>query len=163
MLVVSTFFGSRYFVHRRESQRLRERMLQQEREAREKLEQTNAQLAEAKEAAESANRAKSTFLANMSHEIRTPMNAILGFAGILRRDKDLQPNQQDAVESIKKGGDHLLALINEILDLSRIEAGRIELNENDFDLSVLIDGLSFMFQHRFDNKGLACRVVVGEQ
>ena len=158
MLMAAIFFGYRYYVQRRESRRLRDEMLEQERQNRQTLEAKNAELEEAKNAAESANRAKSTFLANMSHEIRTPMNAILGYAQILQRDNDLPSNHRQAVNTIENSGNHLLALINDVLDLSKIEAGRLELSETDFDLNTLIDTLSTMFRMRCEQNGLDWRV-----
>jgi signal transduction histidine kinase/ligand-binding sensor domain-containing protein/DNA-binding response OmpR family regulator len=143
---------------RRETERLREQMLMQEKRAREALEAKNAQLASARDAAESANHAKSLFLANMSHEIRTPMNAILGYSQILRRDDELPPKYRSSIETIEKSGDHLLAMINDILDLSKIEAGRMELQETDFDLTSLILGLKAMFKVRCQEQDLKLEV-----
>jgi len=102
--------------------------------------------------------AKSIFLANMSHEIRTPLNAILGYADILQRKPDLKSDVLSAVSIIENSGEHLLALINDILDLSKIEVGRMELQNADFDLTALIDTLSTMFRMRCEQKGLAWRV-----
>lgn len=112
------------------------------------LEQANTQLAE-------ANQAKSLFLANISHEIRTPMNAILGYAQVLRRDADLRPDFRAVVDIIRQSGDHLLKLINEVLDLSKIEAGRMELQTADFDLAALLQGHAAMFRLRCQEQGLA--------
>ena len=109
---------------------------------------------EAKREAEAANRAKSTFLANMSHEIRTPMNAILGYAQILQRNDSLDSKQQEAVKTIETSGNHLLELINSILDISKIEAGRVELVLADFNLNSLIEGIEAMFRGRCESKGL---------
>ena len=158
MVMAAIFFASRYYLQRRESQRLQAEMREQERQNLKILEAKNTELEDTKDAAESANRAKSTFLANMSHEIRTPMNAILGYAQILQREPNLPPNQRQAVGTIKNSGNHLLALINDVLDLSKIEAGRLELNETDFELNTLIDTLSAMFQMRCEQKGLDWRV-----
>jgi len=119
------------------------------------LEATNADLREAKDTAELANQAKSQFLANISHEIRTPMNAILGYAQILEHHASLEPDQRQAVQTIQQSGNHLLKLINEVLDLSKIEAGRMELHVTDFDLAHLLHSMSTMFELRCREKQLS--------
>lgn len=116
--------------------------------------QAEAALKQAVEAAENANRAKSIFLANMSHELRTPLNVILGFTQLLLRGGALNPQQQEQLNTINRSGEHLLTLINDVLEMSKIEAGRITLNENDFDLLGLIDWLYQMFQFKAQSKGL---------
>src|ERR671933_344656 len=116
--------------------------------------QRTAELAKAKEAAEVANEAKSTFLANMSHELRSPLNAILGFAQLMTRSRSLPPEQMENVGIITRSGEHLLTLINQVLDLSKIEAGRTTLNEKNFDLYRLLDDLEDMFQLKADDKHL---------
>src|SRR5438477_138805 len=105
-----------------------------------------------------ANRAKSIFLANMSHEIRTPMNAILGFSQLMLRDQDLTPQQCQYLGTINRSGEHLLALINDILEMSKIEAGRTTLNLSTFDLPVLLKDLEMMFRVRTDEKKLSFAV-----
>lgn len=112
------------------------------------------QLREAKEAAEAASRAKTTFLANMSHEIRTPMNAILGFTQLMQRDPDLTPQQRESLKTIARSGEHLLALINDILEMSKIESGRMVVSPVAFNLHELIDDLATMFRIRTQQKNL---------
>ena len=115
-------------------------------------------LADATAAAETANRAKSDFLANMSHELRSPLNAILGFTHILK-ESSLSADQSEKLEIIHNSGEHLLALINDILDISKIEAGRVTLSESEFDLYRLLDELQQMFYSTASTKGLQLKVV----
>jgi signal transduction histidine kinase len=100
-----------------------------------------AELVIARDRAEVANRAKSAFLAAMSHDLRTPLNGVLGFAQLLQRDKNLTQRQQAGVNAIRQSGEHLLTLINDILDLAKIEAGKFELCPTVFDLARYLDGL----------------------
>jgi signal transduction histidine kinase/DNA-binding NarL/FixJ family response regulator len=113
---------------------------------------------QAEDAAEAANRAKSEFLANMSHEIRTPLNAVFGYSQILLRDVALHPFHRDALTTISNSSDHLLRLINEILDLSKIDAGRMELEAAEFDLAALVHDLTALFHQRCEEKQLGLRV-----
>jgi len=113
-----------------------------------------SEIKEAKTVAEKANKAKSNFLANMSHEIRTPMNAILGYAQILTRDSELTSDQKNAAITINRSGNHLLGLINDILDISKIEAGQIEVRNVSFNLIDLVQDLYPMFHLKCKEVGL---------
>jgi PAS domain S-box-containing protein len=119
----------------------------------------------AKDQAEGASRAKSLFLANMSHEIRTPMNAVLGYTQLIESDPDLPSRYRRPLKAIRVAGNHLIGLIDDILDLSKIEAGAMELSLRDFDLGDLIDDISEMLRMRCEQKGLAWRaeVRIGER
>ena len=105
-------------------------------------------------AADSANRAKSEFLANMSHELRTPLNAILGFSQLINQDRTINSEHQNYLSIINRAGEHLLNLINDILEMSKIEAGRTSLNISKFDLHKLLDNLQEMLRFRASTKGL---------
>jgi len=113
---------------------------------------------QAKNLAESASKAKGEFLAHMSHEIRTPLNAILGYSQILNRSPSLEPDNRKAVQTIETSGNHLLELINEVLDYSKIEAGTKELIPKDFDLKELLEGLLALFENRCEDKNLMIRL-----
>lgn len=112
-------------------------------------------LVKSKELAERANLTKSTFLANMSHEIRTPLNSILGHAQILQHSGDLSEQEYKSSQSIMKSGEHLLTLINDILDLSKIEAGKIIIHKTSFDLKLLLSDLFVLFDPTAEKKGIS--------
>jgi PAS domain S-box-containing protein len=133
---------------------------QQLQAANQQLQDANTQLQHAKADAEAANRAKSTFLSTMSHEIRTPMNAILGYAQLMLRDANLGPDAIENLKIIGRSGEHLLGLINDILDMSKIEAGRTELNPTTFNLPRLLDDLAGMFRLRAEAKALRFEMLV---
>ncbi|MBT3603726.1 MAG: response regulator [Candidatus Latescibacteria bacterium] len=118
------------------------------------------QATEARDKEEAANEAKSNFLANMSHEIRTPLNAILGYAQLMDVDSNLTLQQRQAMQTIGSSGNHLLNLINDVLDLSKIESGQEMLQTEDFDLAELALGVGTMFQLRCEQKGLEWAVLV---
>lgn len=116
------------------------------------LKQVEDKLQQALDAAEAANRAKSEFLANMSHELRTPLNAILGFAQVMQRDGSLSLEHQNHLDIINNSGQHLLGLINNVLHMSKIEAGKIKLDESSFDLYKLLDTMEAMLRLKAEAK-----------
>ena len=124
-----------------------------DRETREALEQNRA-LTEALTRAEEANQAKTAFLSSMSHEIRTPMNAIIGLDNIALRDPNISPQTRDSLEKIGSSARHLLALINDILDMSRIESGRMELREDVFSFRDFLKQINIIVGGQCEDKGL---------
>ncbi|NET37986.1 MAG: AAA family ATPase, partial [Cyanothece sp. SIO1E1] len=130
------------------------RLYEQKKQQHQELALKNTALEQAKHVAEAANRAKSTFLAKMSHELRTPLNAILGFGQLLYQDPAATPEQKANLGIINRSGEHLLALINDVLEVTRIEAGKTTLNHQDFDLYQLLSFLQEMFNLSAQSKGI---------
>ncbi|MCA9484311.1 MAG: PAS domain S-box protein [Nitrospina sp.] len=114
----------------------------------------HAQALESQQEAEAANQSKTLFLANMSHEIRTPMNAVLGYAQVLQRNESISTAGQKQLQAMIRSGEHLLFLINDILDLSKIESGKMDLNVATFDLSLLVKDVLHILKPRFQKKQL---------
>lgn len=124
-------------------------------ERTQKLKRQAIELNEARINAENANRAKSIFLSNMSHELRTPLNHILGHSQLMQRDSNLSENNKKDIEAINRSGKHLLGLINDVLEISKIEANKINLESTVFDLHQLLYDLEMMFQVRTQEKELS--------
>ncbi|MEM7554242.1 MAG: ATP-binding protein, partial [Cyanobacteria bacterium P01_A01_bin.84] len=142
-----------------ENSRLYQRLEEYSRTLEARVENRTEELQQAAIAADSANRAKSEFLANMSHELRTPLNAILGFSQLMNHDESLSKEIQENIKCISGAGEHLLQLINEILELSKIEARQVSLDKNSFDLNLFIDKIGNMLQVRAESKGLQLKCI----
>ena len=152
-LVMAGVFG--FIFHSTVKRNADRQMLSQQQEANRKLEKYNEMLREAKDGAERANRAKSEFLSNMSHDIRTPMNAIIGFTVIANSHIDNREKVQDSLNKIAASSNHLLSLINDILDMSKIESGKIQLQEQECSLPVIMRNLVNMIQSQMNAKNLS--------
>ena len=117
-------------------------------------EETSSELQRAKNIAESANEAKSRYLAALSHELRTPLNVLLGYAQLLMRDEVLPPKQRETISTIRRNGEHLADLIESLLEVSKIEAGRVTLQRDEFNLKAILQQLVDMFQMQASKKGI---------
>ena len=155
--------------HRKEARLLKEQLLKQETSTRQNLEKVNEELKQARSIAEKAQKdaeiaseAKSLFLAKMSHEIRTPLNAVLGYSQMLKGNPKLNDQVSNGLSAIERSGQHLLKIINDILTLSKMESGHIELQSEDFALSELIDSIQGMVSIQCQEKGLEYKIRCSE-
>lgn len=137
-----------------ETKRAEEELRRYHEHLEEQVQQRTAELILARDAAEAANRAKSVFLASMSHELRTPLNAILGFSNLMRQDPSISRTQTENLDIINRSGEHLLTLINDVLDMAKIEAGRLQIEHKVFDLGALVRDVVDMMQIRAQEKNL---------
>lgn len=156
VLLVLTYSGYRWRVRS-----IEQRSVELEHEVAERtheLAETNEKLQVAKDRAELANKAKSIFLANMSHELRTPLNAVLGFSSLMRKDPKMPDNQLQNLHIINRSGEHLLTLINDILDMAKIEAGQVRLENAPFDLGAMVRDITDMMRIRAEDKDLELQI-----
>ncbi len=149
LIIGSVVSGYYWRVHALE---VRSRILQQQ------VAERTQELVIAKEEAEIANQAKSTFLANMSHELRTPLNGILGYAQVLKRDPSVTAHQQEGLDVIEQSGNHLLTLINDVLDIAKVESGTIELYQTNFSFTAFLKNVSELIRIRVKRKGITFQV-----
>lgn len=129
----------------------------------EETRKTQEALEKAKEQAQQASRAKSEFLSNMSHELRTPLHGVLGYTQMMRRDRELANGQRESLDAIERCGQHLLTLINDILDLTKIEAGEMSIDPQPTDLRQLIGDVQLIIAQRAVSKGLEMVVDIGPE
>ena len=142
--------------HQLTIRRLQKQLLAQNQQLQEEI----VERKKAEEAAAAASQAKTEFLANMSHELRTPLNAILGFTQVMMRDSMLSSDQTENLRIINRSGEHLLELINDVLELSKIESGVVSFDENSFDFYRLLDSLEEMFHIKAERKRLKMKLIV---